>query len=45
MRHTHYHTIDDHQARWASVFEIASASVILFLLILVIFLVLTYRSA
>lgn len=45
MRHPHHYSVEDERARWATIFEIASASVILFLLALVIFLVLTYQSS
>ncbi len=45
MRHIHYPSAEEQQAKWATVFEIASASVILFLLILVIFLFLTYQTS
>ncbi len=43
IRHVHPYAVRDDRARWATVFEIASASVILFLLVLVIFLVLSYQ--
>jgi hypothetical protein len=45
MRQAIHHALEEERSRWVTIFEIVSASTILLLLALVIFLVLTYQSS
>lgn len=44
MRHSNYASLmEEQRERWVTVFEIVSATVVLFLIALVVFLVFTYH--
>ena len=45
MRQAIHHSMEEDRSRWVTLFEIVSASTILLMVILVIFLVLTYQSS
>ena len=45
MRHAHTNPLNDQRERWARVFEVTSASVILILLTLVMILVFSYHAS